>query len=325
MSHTKEPIYIIDATGLLVTCFHAVPRYFLNSKNQDISALIVTLNKIKKLVNIYMDKHVALVFDPPRGYFRSKLYPKYKANRKAPNPQLVAQIPAIKDLFRYLGFPVFCVPRFEADDVIGTIAKHFSALGHPITIESKDKDFIQLIDANICVEETKNESVVKYDITNGHERFNVPLQYAVDYLALFGDKADNIPSVLGKARTTDFINTYGGIHEAFALDNSRLNYLLNEQQRQTACLAYELAKIRTNVEFAQPLTLSQLEIQEVNTESLLNLLEEWELFKPLDEFCKQKHQYLKNYAQVAQELQELINSRPSVARPAIQYAPKRSS
>lgn len=337
MFNGKEPIYIIDGTALIFRGFHAAREYMLNSKDQDVSAINTTISSLVNLLRTNMPDHVALVFDPAGGSFRSQIYAAYKTNRSVPDPQLIAQIPVILDLLRYMGFPVFCVPGYEADDVIGTIAKHYSAQGHEVSIESRDKDFVQLIDDNISIVDSVKDTILnKY---NGHEKFGVPLQYSIDFLAICGDNVDNIPGVkqVGENSAAALINLYGGLDDIYRnIDNGTFTHKIGnkkpetiekrlEEARDDAYMSYKLATIKTDIDMGDTIALEQLEMREVNLEALLDLVESWELHRIRDNLLNGRYDFLKDSVQVANQLNTMAQTRPAVKRVSARALDKSSS
>lgn len=319
MQNDKESIFIIDLMGLIHTNYRARPKYSMNSHGQDTQAIDATISGLNSILEEHNPKHLAIACDPLVKSFRNEIYPQYKGNRSERDPLFVEQIPAIIEILRKLGFPIFCVPGYEADDVIGTIAKHFSKLGHPVKIHSKDKDFIQLIDQNISL--LSDEKILT--IKNGHEKFGVPIEYSIDFLALTGDRADNIPGVesIGENSAKLLINAYGGIDQIYeSIDNSTFNTATTlhniekarevlKKNRDIAYISYKLAKIKTDVELGD-LSLDKLTIQAINAEEIVNFFKQWEIPKTFNIIIKNNSSFFNYNPELKQQLIEYVQTHP---------------
>lgn len=286
----QDFIYVIDGTALIFRNYHANLSYLINSKGMDttaISGVITSLNQYMREMN---PSKVAVVFDPKGGSFRHQIFSEYKENRNRPDEQLIAQIPVITEMVKALGFPVYIVKGYEADDVIGTIAKHHAKQKTQVIIESRDKDFIQLIDEYISLSDLGNDK--EYDLYNGSSKFGVPIKYTIDFLAICGDSVDNIPGVkaVGEKTAADLINTYGGLEEIYAaIDSGKFVHKIGRfnpetlqkkmlESRDNAFLSYRLATIETNAP-VENMELADLQMQDVDVNKFLDLCEEHELFR----------------------------------------------
>ncbi|RIY36434.1 DNA polymerase I [Psittacicella gerlachiana] len=292
-------LYVIDGTAIIFRNYHANFNYFLNSNFHDTSALSGTITSINSYIGKVFPTNVVVVFDPKGGTFRNEIYAEYKQNRSRPDEQLLWQLERIPELLEAMGFPVYIVPGYEADDVIGTIAKYHSAQGVEVLIESKDKDFVQLIDKNISLADTLNDSL--YDYKNGDRKFGVPIERTIDFLAICGDSIDNIPGVkgVGEKTASGLINTYGGIEQIYqAIDEDRFTEQVGNLKPQTlakkmlasrenAFLSYKLATINTHVPM-ENIELDHMLMRQPNVTKVLELLEEYELFSIRNSFVEGK-------------------------------------
>ena len=141
-----------------------------------------------------------MVFDAKGGTFRDEMFAEYKANRPSMPDELRVQVEPLHATVRALGLPLLCVEGVEADDVIGTLARQSAALGRAVVISTGDKDMAQLVDGHITLVNTMTGSVL--DIDGVKEKFGVGPELIIDYLALMGDKVDNIPGVPGVGEKT---------------------------------------------------------------------------------------------------------------------------
>ncbi|MDH4134541.1 MAG: DNA polymerase I, partial [Gammaproteobacteria bacterium] len=206
----QKPLILVDGSSYLYRAFHAMPN-FMNSHNQPTGAVYGVTNMLRRLLKDYDPDQVAVVFDAPGKTFRDDLYPEYKAHRPPMPDELRGQIAQIHEIVRAMGLPLLMVKGVEADDVIGTLARQASAEGRMAIISTGDKDMAQLVDEHIELVDTMKE--VRYDRAGVIEKFGVPPERIVDYLALIGDTSDNIPGVhgVGPKTAVKWLNEYGSL------------------------------------------------------------------------------------------------------------------
>ncbi|MFC6276994.1 DNA polymerase I [Psittacicella hinzii] len=282
-----QTLYIIDGTALIFRNYHVFLDLYLNSKKQDTGAINGTITSLNALWRNQLPENIVVVFDPKSPSFRQEIYSEYKGHRASPDEQLKAQFEPIIKLIKAMGFPVRIIDGYEADDVIGTIAKYHSAKGHHVIIESRDKDFIQLIDEHISL---SDEGKSSYDLKNAHTKFGVPIEYTIDFLALCGDSADNIPGVknVGEKSAAAIINGYGGLEDIYrAIDNGEFTKQVTNlrpetlakrllEGRENAFLSYKLATIYTQVPL-ENIELEDFVMQDPDVNKILQIVEEYEL------------------------------------------------
>ncbi|MDX2165351.1 MAG: DNA polymerase I [Gammaproteobacteria bacterium] len=186
-----KPLILIDGSSYLYRAFHALPP-LVNSQGQHTGAIYGVINMIKKLHAEHQPDEMAVIFDTKEKTFRDDLYEKYKANREAMPDELQSQIEPLYELIRAMGIPLLFVHGVEADDVIGTLAKHSK---HPVIISTGDKDMAQLVNKNISLVNTMNNNIL--DENGVFEKFGVHPDQIIDYLTLIGDTSDNVPGVPG--------------------------------------------------------------------------------------------------------------------------------
>jgi len=215
---------------------------------------------LKRLLKDYPQSPMAVVFDAKGKTFRDELFAEYKALRPPMPDELREQVEPIHSLVRALGLPLICVPGVEADDVIGTLSRQASAQGRPVVISTGDKDMAQLVDSHTTLVNTMTGTVM--DEAGVVEKFGIPPALIIDFLALMGDKIDNIPGVPGVGEKTALalLQGLGGMEDIYAsLDKvaglefrgAKSMAAKLEAERDKAFLSYELATIKTDVELSE--------------------------------------------------------------------------
>ena len=202
-------LVLIDGTAYLYRAYHALPP-LKNSKGENTGAIHGFLNALNKIIEDFNPKHIGLVFDAKGKNFRHDIYSEYKANRSSMPEELVEQIPKLYELLSLMGYPPIIIDGVEADDVIGTLSKKFKNI-REVKIFSGDKDFAQLVDKKTTIINPINLDIVDHKAVK--KKFGVDPKNIIDYLALVGDKSDNIPGVpgVGKKTASRLINKYGDV------------------------------------------------------------------------------------------------------------------
>ncbi len=206
----QKPLILVDGSSYLYRAFHAMPN-LTNSRNEPTGAVYGVVNMLRRLLKEYDPDRIAVVFDAPGRTFRDDLYSEYKANRPAMPDELVRQIGPLHEAIRAMGLPLVQIEGVEADDVIGTLAQAASAAHRPVLISTGDKDMAQLVNESIEIVDTMKEA--RYDRAGVQERFGVPPERIVEYLALIGDTSDNIPGVngVGPKTAVKWLTEYGSL------------------------------------------------------------------------------------------------------------------
>ena len=212
---SKKPVVIIDASGWLFRAYHALPP-LNNAQGEPTGAVFGMANMLRRLLREYAPEEVAVVFDAPGKTFRDAIYPEYKANRDATPEDLSSQFPKIVELVQAMGLPLLAVPGVEADDVIGTLAKQAEAAGHEVLLVTSDKDMAQLVNERVHLLDTMKNR--RLDRAGVQEKFGVPPECIVDYLALIGDTSDNIPGVplVGPKTAAKWLAEHGSLDALIA-------------------------------------------------------------------------------------------------------------
>lgn len=184
----------MDGSSYLYRAFHALPP-LTTSTGKPTGAVKGVLNMLLSLRRQYPDSPFAVVFDAKGPTFRDALFENYKSHRPPMPDDLRVQVEPLHASVRALGLPLLCVEGVEADDVIGTLARQCAALGRDVVISTGDKDMAQLVCPHVTLVNTMTGSV--YDIEGVKAKFGVGPELIIDFLALMGDKVDNIPGVPG--------------------------------------------------------------------------------------------------------------------------------
>ncbi|WP_027349821.1 DNA polymerase I [Halotalea alkalilenta] len=282
-SKAAPPIVFVDGSAYLYRAFHALPP-LSTSDGRPTGAVRGVVSMLKSLIKQYPESPMAVVFDAKGKTFRDELFAEYKAHRPPMPDELRAQIEPLHACVRALGLPLLCVEGVEADDVIGTLARHATEQGRDAVISTGDKDMAQLVNSHITLVNTmKGETL---DPAGVEEKFGIPPELIVDYLALMGDSVDNIPGVPGVGPKTALamLTEYGAGLEAIYADLDRLSGLSFrgaksmakklEEYREQAFLSHRLATIRTDCEL--PVGLDDLGLPKPDREALIPLYRELE-------------------------------------------------
>jgi DNA polymerase-1 len=288
MSHA--PLVLVDGSSYLYRAFHALPP-LANSQGMPTGAIKGVLNMLKSLRRQYPDSPFAVVFDAKGGTFRDSLYADYKANRPSMPDDLRVQVEPLHAAVKALGYPLLCVDNVEADDVIGTLARSSAAADRPVVISTGDKDMAQLVDGHITLVNTMTGSVL--DIAGVKEKFGVGPEHIIDYLALMGDKVDNIPGVPGVGEKTAvglLVGVGGGLAELYAnldkvpglpIRGAKSLPAKLEEHRAAAFMSYELATIKIDVPL--DVEVHELMCTEPDHQALLALYNQLEFRSWVDE------------------------------------------
>ena len=266
MSEPK-PFVLVDGSSYLYRAFHALPP-LTNSRGEPTGAVYGVANMLRKLLEDYTPEQVAVVFDAKGKTFRDELFAEYKAHRPPMPDELRAQIEPLHALVRAMGLPLLQVPGVEADDVIGTLARQAAAEGRHTLISTGDKDMAQLVDAHVTLINTMSNTLL--DPAGVVEKFGVPPERIIDYLALVGDTSDNIPGVpkVGPKTAAKWLNEYGSL-DAIIEHADEIKGKVGESLRaslETLDLSRQLATIRCDVELEH--SPASLRRQEPDLETL---------------------------------------------------------
>lgn len=291
---SQAPLVLVDGSSYLYRAFHALPP-LTTSKGLPTGAVKGVLNMLKSLRKQYPDSPLAVVFDAKGGTFRDALFAEYKANRPSMPDELRVQVEPLHASVRALGYPLLCIEGVEADDVIGTLARQSAAQGCPVVISTGDKDMAQLVCPHVTLVNTMTGSV--YDVDGVKAKFGVGPELIIDYLALMGDKVDNIPGVPGVGEKTALgllVGVGGGLDVLYAnldkvaelpIRGAKTLAAKLLEHRDMAYLSYELATIKLDVPLE--LRFDQMQQGPVDHAALLELYAELEFKSWRDEVLRQ--------------------------------------
>ncbi len=273
----ENPLILIDGSSYLYRAFHAYPESMSNGDIQT-NAIYGVVNMLRSMMRQFASERIAVIFDAKGKTFRDEMYPEYKANRPSMPDTLREQIEPLHNVIRAMGLPLISIPGVEADDVIGTLAYQASQQGMPVLISTGDKDMAQLVDENVTLINTMTNVVM--DREGVVEKFGIPPELIIDYLALMGDKVDNIPGVpgVGDKTATALLQGIGSLEKIYEnLDDiaplgfrgSKTMAKKLTDNKDNAMLSYELATIKLDVELEE--TPESLTKCAPNTDELIQL------------------------------------------------------
>lgn len=281
---SNSPLILVDGSSYLYRAFFASQQADLrNSAGIPTGAIRVVTSMLRSLIKQYPESPVAVIFDAKGKTFRDEIYSDYKAQRPPMPDDLRSQVEPIHNIIKAMGFPLIIEDGVEADDVIGTIAREASALGIDTLISTGDKDMAQLVDQHVTLINTMTDTLM--DIEGVKEKFGIPPELIIDYLALMGDKVDNIPGVPGVGEKTALalLQGIGGLKDLYEnLDKiAELNFRGSktmakklEDNRAEADLSYLLATIKCDVELHESVTDFKKPV--ADADQLINLFKEFE-------------------------------------------------
>ena len=248
MADPKQLI-LVDGSSYLFRAFHALPP-LVSSKGQPTGAVKGVINMIRSLIKNYEDSNIAIVFDAKGKTFRSDIYTEYKAHRPPMPDELRSQIQPIHQIIEAMGLPLLIVSDVEADDVIGTLSQQATEIGMPTLVSTGDKDLAQLVNDKVTLINTMTNELL--DTESVEVKFGVGPDRIIDYLALMGDKSDNIPGVpsVGPKTAVKWLQEYGSM-EGIIENAEAIGGKVGEKLRENIDLlrlSYELATIKMDVE-----------------------------------------------------------------------------
>ncbi|MCL6361653.1 DNA polymerase I [Pectobacterium polaris] len=278
----ENPLILVDGSSYLYRAYHAFPP-LTNSAGEATGAMYGVLNMLRSLLLQYQPSHVAVVFDAKGKTFRDELFENYKAHRPPMPEDLREQIEPLHQMVKAMGLPLLAVSGVEADDVIGTLAVQAEKVGKPVLISTGDKDMAQLVTPSVTLINTMNNSILGPQEVC--DKYGIPPELIIDFLALMGDASDNIPGVPGVGEKTAqaLLQGLGGLDSLYAnLDKiaglsfrgAKTMAPKLEQHKDVAYLSYQLATIKTDVELE--LTCDQLTVNELDVDELHRLFSRYE-------------------------------------------------
>jgi DNA polymerase-1 len=265
MSH---PVILVDGSSYLFRAFHAIPL-LTNSKGLHTNAVKGVISMIKRLQKDYPESEVIVVFDAKGKTFRNDMYADYKAHRPPMPEELREQIEPIHNIIRAMGLPLLIIDGVEADDVIGTLASQATQLKRDVIISTGDKDMAQLVNEHVSLINTMTDTFM--DVEGVQEKFGIGPELIIDFLALMGDKVDNIPGVpkVGEKTAVGLLAGLGNLETIYNnLDDVKTLSFRGaktlaprlEEHKDQAFLSKELATIKCDVELEKSLNDIKAEV-----------------------------------------------------------------
>ncbi|MGB2318016.1 MAG: DNA polymerase I [Litorivicinaceae bacterium] len=278
----SAPLVLVDGSSYLYRAFHALPP-LTTSTGQPVGAIRGVISMLNKLADSTGAERMVVVFDASGKTFRDDLYAEYKANREKMPDELREQVQPLHAIIKALGFPLLAVPGVEADDVIGTLAKQAEASGESVLISTGDKDLAQLVTDKVTLVNTMSDTTLTP--AGVEEKFGVPPERIIDFLALTGDSVDNVPGIpkCGPKTAAKWLNAYRTLDGVIASAND-IGGKIGETFREhmgVLPLSKALVTIKTDCELA--VGLDELYRLDPDLESLTSLYTELEL----NQFLKQ--------------------------------------
>ncbi len=286
---SATPLILVDGSSYLFRAYHA-PPHLTNSRGEATGAIYGVVNMLKSLLKQYQPTQMAVVFDAKGPTFRNDMYSEYKAHRPPMPDDLRSQIAPLHRIIEAMGLPLLCVTGVEADDVIGTLARQASAQGRHTLISTGDKDMAQLVDEHVTLINTMTNTLL--DVQGVQDKFGIGPELIIDYLALMGDKVDNIPGLpgVGEKTAAALLQGLGSIEQIYqqldkvaglSFRGAKTMAAKLTEFRQQLQLSYQLATIKTDVEL--PYQLEDLSIKAPDNTVLAELYSACEFRRWLSE------------------------------------------
>ncbi|NGX41978.1 MAG: DNA polymerase I [Chlamydiae bacterium] len=266
-----KSIYVIDASGYLYRSYHAIQN-LTNDKGESTNALYGFIRSLMKLFKDFHPDHVVAIFDGPAGTEKRKeMYPEYKAQRVAMPEDLRYQIGWAQEFCDLLGIPKLVIPKVEADDTMGAIAKWAGNKKTKVYLCTSDKDLCQLVNDNVFILNTHKDNLI-LDSKKVEEVYGIPPEKMIDFLAIMGDASDNVPGLPGFGPKTaiSLLQEFDSLDEILAHPEKVPGKKKQEtlvQEKEKALISRKLVTIDTNVEI--PKEDSFFELKEPNREKLI--------------------------------------------------------
>ncbi|MDO9547985.1 MAG: DNA polymerase I, partial [Candidatus Marinimicrobia bacterium] len=280
----KKTLYLIDGSAIAYRSYFGMIRNRLtNSAGQPTGAVFAYVNSLLKLLDEEKPDYIGMVFDAPEKTFRHKIYKEYKATREAMPDELVSQLPYIHQVTEAMNIPVIIRPGYEADDIIGTLAKDARKQGLKVFMVTGDKDFMQLLEEDILVYKpgSGQKPVEIIDVDGVMEKWGVRPDQIADYLGMIGDTSDNIPGIkgVGPAKARPLLKEFGSLEKIIEnvdkVRNPRVRELIRDSAEE-AKFSKMLATIKIDVPL--DIKINELQTKQVNREELTKLFDELEFY-----------------------------------------------
>ena len=275
-------LVLIDAYPIIFGSYYALMnKPMKNSKGENTSIVYGFVNKLEMILKDYSPSHIAVVFDSAAKTFRHEMYPEYKAQRQATPEEIHASVPLIKKIVDAYNIPQFAIDGYEADDIVGTLAKRGAAEGLEVFMVTPDKDYAQLVDDNIkMLRITHGNGLELMDKKMVCEKWGIDdPSKIIDLLALMGDASDNIPGCKGVGEKTavKLLQEFGSVESVIENSESIKGALKTKVQESVEMIKFSkiLVTICTDVPIETP--ISDLAIKEKKVDEMLKIFNDLEL------------------------------------------------
>ncbi len=318
MNQPTQRLYLIDGSSYIYRAYFAI-RHLSNSKGQATNAVYGFVNMLLKVVREHQPDHLAVVFDAKGPTFRKEMYPEYKANRAKMPEDLVPQIPVIKEVVRAFNMPGLELQGYEADDIIATLAKRFSAEGMEITVVTGDKDLMQIVSERVRLLDTMKDKV--FGLEEVAERFGGTPEKVIEVQALAGDSSDNVPGVpgIGEKTAKGLIAEFGTVENLLASVDRVKGKKRQENLREFAEQARLSKRLVTLVDDVPvDFAYDSFALSEPDREALTAIFKEMEFHKLTKDFSVEEQATGEGYRGVLSEadfeaMLEALQKAPRIA------------
>lgn len=276
----RPPVILVDGSYYLFRCFHGLPP-LSNQDGLPTNAIRGVLNALGKLIKKYKPTHMAVAFDTKAPTFRHKLSDLYKAHRPPMDEDLQVQIPYIHEMIEKLGISLIKIDGFEADDIIGTLARNACMQGYPVVISTGDKDMAQLVNDCVILEDSFKDKIT--DVAGVFDKFGVHNTQIADYLTLMGDSSDGIAGIpkVGAKTASKLLGEYGNI-EGILANVANIKGMVGQkiaEHQDEIPLNRTLATIVTDLQL--PISFDELRLDNDKETQIKRAKALYELFKKL--------------------------------------------
>lgn len=278
----EKKLFLLDGHALVYRAHYAfINRPLINSKGLNTSAITGFVRTLWDMIKNQKPSHIAVSFDPKGGTFRNEIFPEYKANRDATPEDIVTALPYIQDILRAFKIPILTIPNYEADDVIGTIAKKAEKEGFTVYMVTPDKDYAQLVSDNIFMYKPSRQGngVDILGVKEILEKWDIQeVTQVIDMLGLQGDSVDNIPGIpgIGPKTAAKLLKIYGSVEKliesAEELKGKQKENVINYAEQGKLSKTLATIKLDVPIEFNS----SDYTIDEPDKEKLSELFKELE-------------------------------------------------
>lgn len=319
----RKTFYLIDGSSYIFRAFFGIRQQLSTSKGFPTNALYGFINMLRKIIRDEKPDYLLVAFDSPDKTFRHEIYPEYKANRDTPPEELAQQFPYFEPLVKAYGVASMRKPGYEADDIIGTMAKKGEEEGLRVIIVSGDKDMMQLISPNVCMLDTMKNKIFKDKEVI--EKFGVKPNQVVEVMGLMGDSSDHVPGVSGVGPKTAIalIQKFGSIKSIYERINEVDKIKVKEKllrDKDNAFMSHKLVTISSDMDLE--FNLDYIKPGDIDNAGLKKFFEEFEFTSFLEEMDDKKnislqvnrsrYQTILTEEKLDQLLKQLINKKSFV-------------